>query len=256
MTAQFKLDADQRGDVDRLIRSISVEDWSSVATALATGIEASISAWSAARDVRVAAPELSQLSRLVQLLTSTGAPKIGLIRTRVAALPPGIVREIEGRASRLSLTIDRFRPLGFGLKAWAKTAPPDALVSLLTSCLFQGGQLIPGRKRPNGKQSAPRFEPTIAAHHNTPKNEEGYPGGRPIRNDLQLLISYLAIDWLRSTGFKPDKGRSDKVPFGALVFMVFRWIGEEGKAAHSLRTYWYPSKPRTKNKLSVTLSQG
>lgn len=256
MTAQFTLFLDQRDDVERLLRSSSVKDWSGVAAALAERIEVSISAWSAARDMGVTARGLAHLSRLVQLLTSSGAPKIGLIRARVANLPPGIVREIEGRASRLSLTIDRFRPLGFFLKAWAKTAPPDALVSLLRSCLFQGGQLVPGRKRPGGKQSAPRLEPLILSRGKARQNDDVKAGGRPSDDDLRLLISFLAVDWLLSTGLQPHKGRSDYTPFGALVFMVFRWIGEEDKAAHSLRTYWYPPKPRPKKRPSAALSPG
>ncbi|MEI6800023.1 MAG: hypothetical protein WCO04_12530 [Pseudomonadota bacterium] len=256
MTAQFTLNPDQRGDLERLIRAGSVKDWSGATAALAERIEASISAWSAARDMGVTAQGLAHLSRLVKLLTSSGAPKIGLIRTRVAALPPGIVREIEGRASRLSLTIDRFRPLGFGLKAWAKTAPPDALVSLLRSCLFQGGQLVPGRNRPGGKQSAPRLEPLILSRGKARQNDDVKAGGRPSEDDLRLLISFLAIDWLLSKGLQPDKGRSDHTAFGDLVFMVFQWIGEEEKAAHSLRTYWYPPKPRPKEMPSAALSQG
>lgn len=256
MATPFKLNEDQRSDLQRLIRSRSVKDWSKASAALMAGVEGSVVAWSKLSELHVTHQGVIQLSALVALLTASPQPSIGLIRTRVAALPPGIVRHIEGRALRLSDHEQKFRPIGLSLKTWAQRAGPDDLVKLLTCCLVQGGEFVPGRKRPNGKQSGPRFEPAIAARPNTPKNEEGYAGGRPIRHDLQLLVSYLAVDWLQSTGFQPTKGRSDHTPFGALVFMVFRWIGEEDKAAHSLRTYWYPSKPRTKNKLSVTLSQG
>ena len=88
------------------------------------------------------------------------------------------------------------------------------------------------------------------------QEEQRKAGGRPQEECLRLLISFLAIDWLLSTGLQPDKGRSDHPPFGAFVFMVFRWIGEEDKAAHSLRTYWYPTKPRQKKKPLPALSQG
>ena len=257
MATPFKLDEDQRSDLQRLIRSNSVKDWSKASAALMAGVEGSVMAWSELSELRVTRQGIVQLSALVALLTASPQPSIVLIRKRVAALPPRIVRHIEGRALRLSDQVQKFRPIGLSLKMWAQRAAPDDLVKLLTSCLVQGGQFVSGRNRPKGKQSAPRFELLIAARPNTPKNEEGYAGGRPIHDDLQLLVSYLAIDWLQSTGFQPTKGRSDHTPFGALVFMVFRWIGEEDKAAHSLRTYWYPSKPRTKKKkLSVPLSQG
>jgi hypothetical protein len=87
-------------------------------------------------------------------------------------------------------------------------------------------------------------------------SNKGKPEDAPKEEYLRLLISFLAIDWLLSTGLQPDKGRSDHPPFGAFVFMVFRWIGEEDKAAHSLRTYWYPTKPRQKKKPLPALSQG
>jgi hypothetical protein len=252
----FKLDEDKRSDLQRLIRSSSVKDWSKASATLMAGVEGSVAAWSELSELHVTPKGVVQLSGLVALLTGSPQPSIAQIRMRVASLPPGIVRHIEGRALRLSDQVKKFRPIGLSLKTWAQRAAPDDLVKLLSCCLVQGGQFVSGRNRPKGKQSAPRLERAIAARPNTPKNEEGYAGGRPIHHDLQLLVSFLAIDWLLSTGLQPDKGRSDKVPFGALVFMVFGWIGKEDKAAHSLRTYWSSPKPSPKKKQLAALSQG
>lgn len=252
----FRLDAAQRSDLERLVRGCGVKDWGKALSELHKRVESSIVAWMELKALQVTPQDVVQLSGLVALLTAFSQPSIGLIRTRVAALSLGIVREIEGRASRLSDHAPRFHPIGLGLKTWARGAKSVELVTLLTGCLIQGGQFVAGRNRPKGKKSAPRFEASAAARPNTPMNREGCAGGRPTRDDLWTLISYLAIDWLLSTGRQPDKGRSDKTPFGALAFMVFRWISEGEKAAHSLRTYWNRPKPRPKKKKSAALSQG
>lgn len=256
MSAPFKVTEDRRSDLERLVRSCMVKDWRTASNLLAGRIEASVFASINANEDRVRPQDRGQLHRLVQLLTSSQAPPVGQIRARSAALAPSIVRQIEARASRLSLHNSALEPVALDFKRWVTTAPGNALAPLLLTLLIDGGQLVPGRKRPGGKQSSPRFEPTIAALPRTIKNIDGFAGGRHERDDLRLLISFLAIDWLQSTGLQPDKGRSDKTPFGALVFMVFSWIGEEDKAAHSLRTYWYPPKPRPKKKPLPNLSQG
>lgn len=256
MSVHFTLSAEQRSDLERLVRLSGVPDRRTVFRDLAQRVEASASAWAAAHAARIGLEDQTRLSHLVRLLTSAHSPGIGLIRARVAALPLGIVRVIEGRARQLSLQVEAFSPLGTDLKSWAKSAKPNDLVTLLSGCLIQGGQWMAGRNRPNSKQSAPRLMPIIAARSNTLKNNDGFAGGRPSRDDLRLLISFLAVDWLQSTGLQPDKGRSDETPFGALVFMVFCWIGEADKAAHSLRTYWYPPKPRPKTTQSAALSLG
>jgi hypothetical protein len=256
VTTPLKLNEDQRSDLQRLIRSSSVKDWSEASAALATGVEASIAAWISAKAVEATSQDHAHLQHLVQLLTSSRDLSVGLVRTRVATLHPAMVRRIEARAAHLAESISAFEPIALGFKSWARSAPAAELIPMLERLLVQGGQFVSGRNRPKGKQSAPRFERAIAARPNTPKNEEGYAGGRPIHHDLQLLVSFLAIDWLLSTGLQPDRGRSDKVPFGALVFMVFGWIGKEDKAAHSLRVYWSPPKPRPKKKPLAALSQG
>lgn len=214
-----------------------------------------MSAFAGEASTPVTVRDFPLLRRLVRHLL-TDDPSIGLIRHQIAKLPEALVRQIEATALSRSAQVPIFRPLATDLLSWARNASAGELVAQLRLCLVAEGGMVPGRRRPNGKQSAPHFEARIAPLPNTLKNDEGYAGGRPQRHDLHLLISFLAIDWLQSTGLPPDKGRSDEVPFGALVFMVFRWIGEGDKAAHSLRTYWYPPKPRPKKKPTTALSQG
>ena len=47
----------------------------------------------------------------------------------------------------------------------------------------------------------------------------------------------LVTDWALVTGLEPEPGRSEQIPFGALVHHVFRWMGIE-TAEQSLRRYW------------------
>lgn len=256
MSLQFKVTEDQRSDLAGLVRSCLGKNWRAASNLLAERIEASVSASINANEGYVRSEDRAQLARLIRLLTSSQAQPIGLIRARVAALSPSNIRLIEARVSRLAGDDTAFAPIAFGFQKWAKSTQPAELVRMLERILFQGGRIAPGRNRPGGKRSAPHFEASIAAMPNMQKNKEGYAGGRPERDDLRLLISFLAVDWLQSTGLPPDKGRSDITPFGALVFMVLRWIGEEDKATHSLRTYWSPPRPRPKKKPTAALSQG
>lgn len=98
----FRLDAAQRSVLERLVRACGVKDWGKALSGLKTGVEGSIVAWSEFSELRVTPQGVVLVSGLVALLTKSSQPIIGLIRTRVAALLPGIVREIEGRALRLS----------------------------------------------------------------------------------------------------------------------------------------------------------
>jgi hypothetical protein len=256
MPRPFELNDDQRSDLHRLVQSSLPNNWRDASAALSRCVEASVSAWISAKDAEVKPQENAHLQPLIQLLTSTREPSIGLVRTRATTLPRSIVRQIEGRAASISASIEAFRPIASDFKGWAKAAPATELISMLQSLLFQAGHLLPGRNRPNGRQSGHRFEPLVMGRGKGLPEEQRKAGGRPQEEYLRLLISFLAVDWLLSTGLQPDKGRSDHPPFGAFVFMVFRWIGEEDKAAHSLRTYWYPTKPRQKKKRLLALSQG
>jgi hypothetical protein len=238
LTVRFILEGDQRSDLQRLVRSVSTKDWRATSEALYKGVEASISAWLDSKDLWVTAQGRAQLSDLVALLTSVHRPQIGLIRARVANLPAGVVHEIEARVKQLVIKDERFRPLRAGLKVWARKANANELVELLTGCLILGGTRVMGRNRANGTQSAPRLLPVIVGRMTQSTHSRNPTGGRPRDDDLRLLVSFLAVDWLLSTGLQPVKGRSDATHFGALVFLVFRWIGAEAKATHALREFW------------------
>ena len=200
MSAPFKFTEDRRSDFERLVRSCVGKDWRTVSNLLAERIEASVSASIDADEGPARSKDRGQLRRLVQLLTSSQSPPVGQIRACSKALAPSIVRQIEARVSRLSLHNSAFEAVALGFEQWVATAPGNELAPLLLALLIDGGQLVPGRKRPGGKQSRLRFERTIAVLPRTLKNIDGFAGGRPSNDDLRLLISFLAVDWLLSTG--------------------------------------------------------
>jgi hypothetical protein len=69
-------------------------------------------------------------------------------------------------------------------------------------------------------------------------------GGRPADDAEARLITHLAVDWLESTGVKPDSGRDGNSAFSGLVYSVFGWLDIEAKAQHCLRQYWAMTKKK------------
>lgn len=255
MQGSFSLDQAQRDDIIRIVLSGDRQDWRKASKALAARVEASISAWSKSNDLRITPRDRNHLSALVALLTPSDRPKVGVIRARVSKLPTGIVRQIEGRIGQLILNDHRFLPLAFGLKKWAEKATQTDLIELLRGCLTVGGKTRQGRKRGNGNRSVPHLELLPYGQAQGLAADQKLRGGRPSNAQLQELVSFLAIDWLLSTGLQPNRGRGDKKPFGALVYMVFSWIDCENQAEYSLRRYWSQvAKPAPRKKTSANLS--
>jgi hypothetical protein len=251
----FTLDEAQRKDLDRFVRNCGAKNWDAVFRGLLIRIQQSLTAWSNAIGRPSTAHDVLQLRRLAMLVLEP-EPSTFLLRKRTCELPFSLIALMQSRALQKAQQDPAFGLMATDLRAWAKSAKTNELVPLLRNCLIEGGERVPGRKRPSGRRSAARFEPMVLGRGHGITGIEKTRGGRRADDDLRLLICFLAVDWLLSTGLKPDKGRSEKTPFGALVFMVFRWIGEEEKATHSLRTYWSPPKPRPKKKPSGALSQG
>jgi hypothetical protein len=179
---------------------------------------------------------VAQLVPLVQLLLAAD-PLIGLIRTKVLSVPEGVLQQIEARAERLAVKLPACGAVGTDLRGWAKSAPPLELLSVLRLCLIEGGMMVPGRRRPNDRQSAAQFGAVVLGRGrgvSLPKLR----GGRPSDDAEVRLIAHLAVDWLVSTGAQPEAGRDGYSAFSGLVHSVFGWIEIEGKAQHCLRQYW------------------
>jgi hypothetical protein len=191
---------------------------------------------------------------------------IGQIRAKLTKLSPVAKKYVEQKAETV---LPKLFPNAGNVWEWvgrpltgetpedqkrARTAFMRA-VAVLTS---EGGKMVPGRSRgPDKPRSRPRLEPTIM---NRNKGAGKDTGGRPREIDRRLmLVSYLALDYMllisshdetttdesadelkaKLLKAKVKSGRSDRTPFGFLVYRVFEIVGLNGlEAEESLRAYW------------------
>lgn len=172
-------------------------------------------------------------------------PPIGQIRARLASLP-AISRNYLLRRARAIWPKPMLRKPHCDVSAWAKRAPRERLLSRLLATIAEGGIVIPGRRRGESRQSAPRFEPVIMGVARG-SGLETPTGGRPSGTDEVGLIAYLAVDWALATGSLPERGRSSEKPFGDLVHHVFDWA-TDANAEQALRRYWQDVEEGKKRK--------
>ena len=234
----FRLSVGDRSDVLRLVQPLgfgAVEAFE-VAAGLRDLAEASASAYLEEGAESRTLKRPAELAHLVRLLLAVD-PSISLIRTAISGLPDGVVQQIEARAERMGGQVAACGAAGRDLRVWAKSAPASELLSVLRLCLVEGGAMVPGRHRPNGRQSAGHFEPVVFGRGrgvSLPKMQ----GGRPADDAEVRLIAHLAIDWLVSTGLQPEPGRDGYSAFSGFVHDVFGWLDIGSKAQHCLRQYW------------------
>ena len=240
----FKLSSDAHSDVLRRVQSVGVgvRDTFVVSRALCDRIEASVSTYLADEHDQAGRSDwVVQLRSFAQLLLSE-APSIGLIRTRVARLPAPLIRQIESRALRLADQVPDCAIVGSDLLGWSKITPATDLIPLLRLCVVEGGAMVRGQMRSTGRLSAPHFEPVVFGRGRGVGGLTKLQGGRPADNAEVRLIAHLAVDWLKSTGVRPEAGRDGNSAFSGLVYSVFGWLDIEKKAPHCLKQYWAMTK--------------
>lgn len=238
----YHLSEDARFAVSLAVESLGLQNAVSISSALCDRIAESISAYLAEVDDRTAMLDWGARLRPLAQLVLSNEPSIGLIRTRVSVLPAPLVRQIESRALRLADQCPACSPVGFDLLGWAKVAPATLLIPRLRLCLVEGGAVPDGPDRPTGRPSARRLEPIVFGRGRRMGWLPKLQGGRPSDDAEVRLIAHLAVDWLESTGVKPEAGRDGNSAFSGLVYSVFGWLDIEDKAQHCLRQYWAMTK--------------
>jgi len=120
---------------------------------------------------------------------------------------------------------------------WARHAPAAALARVLAAITGEGGEIVRGRSRGNGRRSPPRLEPVILGQV---RGKSSAVGGRSNESEHRVaLITYLAADWAGLTGEIPLAGRGPDTPFGWLIYSVFGFLGfEEFEAEYAMRIFW------------------
>ena len=180
--------------------------------------------------------EVHDALRELWLLAHEEDPPVGVLRGRIARLPPKALSYIGSRAVHLIPRLFPGQSVDPGFVTWAANASGPDLVEALRTLTAVGGRIVPGRSRGNGKRSRSKLEPVIGEQVRGIA-ETAPSGGRPPHEDQDTLVMHLAIDWCRATGQPPNQGRSDATGFGELVHSVFDWLGELG-ATQALRRYW------------------
>jgi hypothetical protein len=214
----FRLSQDDRFAVSLAVGWLGVRNKDTISNALCDRIEASVSTYLAEEpDQADRADWVVQLRSLAQLLLSD-APSIGLIRAHVARLPAPLIRHIEFRAFRLADQFPACAIVGSDLLGWAENATSSDLIPLLRLCVVEGGAVLLGRNRSSGRQSAPHFEPVVFGRGRAVPGLPKLEGGRPADDAEVRLIAHLAVDWLESTGVKPETGRDGNSAFSGLVY--------------------------------------
>jgi len=231
----MNLSADQIDWIRRILEKGGFRE-DAAAQMLAVEVSKSIDLWAA--DEADSRPFRQQHDALRQLLGFLNDldPPIGQIRSRVKGLPYlsryYLLRRARQRWPRL------FNPTqSCNIALWADRASERSLVGRLRSLIGEGGVEVQGRLRQSDKQSASKVEPVIMGVARGSGLEGTQNGGRPKGSGEVMLITYLALDWLHTTGEKPIRGRSSGKPFGDLVHHVFSWVGKPN-AEQALRRYW------------------
>lgn len=234
----YNLSEDDRLSVSLAVESLDLQTEVSMSAALCDRISESVSAYLAEVDDRADVSDWEARLRPLAQLVLSDEPCIGLIRTRVAGLPAPLVRHIEARALRLADQVPACLPVSYGLLKWAKVAPAADLMPVLRLCVVEGGAVVLGRNRPTGRQSAHHLEPVVLGRGRGMDWSPKLVGGRPADDAEVRLIAHLAVDWLESTGVKPETGRDGNSAFSGLVYSVFGWLDIGTKAQHCLKQYW------------------
>ena len=235
------LDREQQRWLAAILLKVMRDANGSAAQSLCRAVEASMAAWQRASAPTPSFRKAHNQQRELWYLAREPDPKVALIRQRLAALPSNVIARLEVRAGWLWPRSLGHTLLPGGLKGWIRRAPPAELIRGVQLLIGEGGQSVRGRLRPGGRRSAWRLEPLIdglVRGGGTLDTKRMQGVGRRPEFAADQLVMMLAVDWLLATGKTPDPGRSDVLPFGELVHLVFGWLGQENGAEPALRRYW------------------
>ena len=235
----YHLSDDNRFSVSLAVRSLGVKNEFTISSVLCSRVEVSVSAYLAET---AGGANLVQSLRSLALLLIRDDTTAAKVRGVIAALPAAALEQIESRALRLADQVPACAIVGSDLLGWAENAASYDLIPLLRLCVVEGGAMVPGQDRPTGRQSAPHFEPVVFGRGRAVPGLPKLQGGRPA-DDLEVrLIAHLTVDWLKSTGVRPEPSRDGLFGFSKLVHDVFGWLDIEKKAPHCLKQYWAMTK--------------
>ena len=245
------LDADKRDWIRRAVEKARITATPVLLARLTAVVEACIARYHTRRRTRTTPRDRHKSLRELLKLAASPDPPIAQIRYRIGRLPSQTIDDLNERMFAIWSRVFRGQtPPPEGIVAWSQTAAPAQLVEMVRSLVPDGGRVVPGRKRPGGKQSAPTLEPLLVGSPLGPGNRRSgrtssdgtetakvHGDGRPHADAADALAEDLAFVWAVATGQMPEHGRSGDTGFGDLVHHVFSWVGCP-TPEQSLRRYW------------------
>ena len=115
------------------------------------------------------------------------------MRLRVRKLPTRALRYIEDRAPIVIPGLFPGDACDNGFIAWADNAPREKVIRAIKTLSAEGGRVVPGRRRANGKRSAAHLEPVIFGEARGALGAKP-KGGRPPAEARHTLVMYLALN--------------------------------------------------------------
>lgn len=242
-TASHQLSTDQRKDLRACLAKVGLSLRPDELDRLARAIAATIDCYREATEDNLRFRDAHDALRTLWRLCAADDPPIAMIRGRLKALPPQVIKHLEYLAPWvIGSRPTRRAENGGEFLAWAEKADGRALVDALRSLTAQGARWVEGRNRGAGKRSQPRLEPMILGETRGAGTLRHH-GGAPAAPERQALIAMLAVDWTNATGKEPKASReTERGGFGELVCDVFQWVGiseaPKEEASYALRQYW------------------
>ena len=132
-----------------------------------------------------------------------------------------------------------------GLCAWAQSCADEELLDKLPGLIAAGRAQSYGQLRDDGYNSAPHVEPIIMGEllrlkpvgEPVAARKSAHKGGHPADKAVDDLVAELALLWLEASGNPPPSSRSEKQPFGGMVYLVLGKAGV-GSPQNALRRFW------------------
>ena len=257
----FTPDEEHREQLRSILKQAGQTGTNAEASALLEAISDNIKTYFRMAEEETAFRRSHDALRRIWMLTVRDHPPIGMIRARLANLPGPAQQFVERKAEALWPKLHGAAFSREGFDDWIGTAKKDELVNHARLFVSEGGKIIPGRNRPDGKKSRGHLEPLIFGttrripksandEFATPKAETA--GGRPKAQAADDLVMWLAYDWTLATDAPPKAGRGDKKPFGDLVHRVFDWI-KLPNPDQALRRYFNAVRREKSRAVSIKL---
>ena len=134
--------------------------------------------------------------------------------------------------------------------SWANSANKEEFLRVVRALSSEGGGIVPGRSRGQGKRSKSIIAPLILGQHRGGKGKKP-KGGAPRGGLERELVTLITNDWIRaassSDGAFPKPRSAAWAGYRDLVYAVFKWLGlSTSQASYAMKSYWAAARKEQK----------